>query len=33
MGSGSPLQKAIFGSVADKVTKLSSAPVMLIKSN
>ena len=33
MGSGSPLQRAIFGSVADKVTKLSPAPVMLIKSN
>ena len=33
MGSGSPLQKAVFGSVADKVAKLSSVPVMLIKSN
>ena len=33
MGSGSPLQKAVFGSVADKVAKLSTAPVMLIKSN
>ena len=33
MGSGSPLQKAIFGSVADKITKLSPVPVMLIKSN
>ena len=33
MGSGSPLQKAVFGSVADKVTKLSPVPVMLIKSN
>jgi nucleotide-binding universal stress UspA family protein len=33
MGSGSPLQKAVFGSVADKVAKLSSVPVMLVKSN
>lgn len=33
MGSGSPLQKAVFGSVADKVVKLSPVPVMLIKSN
>ena len=33
MGSGSPLQKAVFGSVADKVAKLSTVPVMLIKSN
>lgn len=33
MGSGSPMQKAVFGSVADKVCKLSSVPVMLIKSN
>ena len=33
MGSGSPLQKMVFGSVADKVAKLSSVPVMLVKSN
>jgi AGCS family alanine or glycine:cation symporter len=33
MGTGSPLQKAVFGSVADKVAKLSSVPVMLVKSN
>ena len=33
MGSGSPLQKAVFGSVADKVAKLSPVPVMLVKSN
>jgi nucleotide-binding universal stress UspA family protein len=33
MGTGSPLQKAVFGSVADKVAKLSTVPVMLIKSN
>ena len=32
MGSGSPLQKAVFGSVADKVAKLSTVPVMLINS-
>ena len=33
MGSGSPLQKAVFGSVADRVAKLSTVPVMLINSN
>jgi nucleotide-binding universal stress UspA family protein len=33
MGSGSPLQKAVFGSVADKVAKMSPVPVMLVKSN
>ncbi len=33
MGSGSPFQKAVFGSVAEKVAKLSPVPVMLIKSN
>jgi len=33
MGSGNPLQKAVFGSVADKVCKLSPVTVMLIKSN
>lgn len=32
MGTGSPLQKTIFGSVADKVAKLSPVPVMLINS-
>lgn len=33
MGTGSPLQKMVFGSVADRVAKLSSVPVMLVKSN
>ncbi len=30
MGTGRGIHKALFGSVADKVTKLSKAPVMLI---
>jgi len=33
MGTGNQLQKMVFGSVADKVAKLSSVPVMLVKSN
>lgn len=31
MGTGSPLHKVVFGAVADKVSKLASVPVMLIK--
>ncbi|MGD8368625.1 MAG: universal stress protein [Desulfobacterales bacterium] len=31
MGTGTTLQKVIFGSVAEKVSRLSSVPVMLIK--
>ena len=31
MGTGSGLQKAIFGSVAEKVSRLADVPVMLIK--
>ncbi len=31
MGTGSPLQKMMFGSVAEKVSKLATVPVMLIK--
>lgn len=33
MGIGTTMQKVVFGSVADKVSKLASAPVMLIKSS
>jgi len=33
MGSGTHLQKVMFGSVASKVSRLASVPVMLIKSN
>jgi nucleotide-binding universal stress UspA family protein len=32
MGTGSTLQKVMFGTVADKVSRLASVPVMLIKS-
>ena len=32
MGTGSTFQKVIFGSVAEKVSKLSAVPVMLIRS-
>ena len=32
MGTGTTLQKTIFGSVAEKVSRLASVPVMLIKS-
>ena len=32
MGTGSTLQKVMFGSVAEKVSRLASIPVMLIKS-
>ena len=32
MGTGTPLQKVVFGSVAEKVSKLATVPVMLIKS-
>ena len=32
MGTGSPLQKMMFGSVAEKVSKLATVPVMLVKS-
>jgi nucleotide-binding universal stress UspA family protein len=31
MGTGSPLHKMVFGAVADKVSKLATVPVMLIK--
>jgi nucleotide-binding universal stress UspA family protein len=31
MGTGTTLQKVMFGSVAEKVSRLSSVPVMLIK--
>jgi len=33
MGSGTHLQKVMFGSVASKVSRLATVPVMLIKSN
>ena len=33
MGTGSTLQKVMFGSVAEKVSRLASVPVMLVKSN
>lgn len=32
MGAGGALQKLVFGSVAEKVSRLAAAPVMLIKS-
>ena len=32
MGTGTKLQKVMFGSVAEKVSKLATVPVMLIKS-
>ncbi len=31
MGTGTPLQKVMFGSVAEKVSKLAPVPVMLVK--
>jgi len=31
MGSGTPLQKVMFGSVASKVSRMANVPVMLIK--
>jgi len=33
MGSGTPLQKVMFGSVASKVSRMANVPVMLIKGN
>ena len=33
MGTGTTLQKVMFGSVAEKVSRLASVPVMLIKSS
>jgi nucleotide-binding universal stress UspA family protein len=33
MGTGTTLQKVMFGAVAEKVSKLASVPVMLIKSS
>jgi nucleotide-binding universal stress UspA family protein len=33
MGTGTTVQKVMFGSVAEKVSRLASVPVMLIKSN
>ncbi len=33
MGTGTTLQKVMFGAVAEKVSRLSSVPVMLIKSS
>ena len=33
MGTGTTLQKVIFGAVAEKVSRLASVPVMLIKSS
>ncbi len=32
MGRGNTIQKVVFGSVAEKISKLSSVPVMLVKS-
>ena len=32
MGTGTTLQKVVFGSVAEKVSRLANVPVMLIKS-
>ncbi len=32
MGRGNTIQKVVFGSVAEKVSRLSSVPVMLVKS-
>lgn len=31
MGTGTPMQKVMFGSVAEKVSKLATVPVMLVK--
>jgi nucleotide-binding universal stress UspA family protein len=31
MGMGTPVQKVMFGSVAEKVSKLADVPVMLVK--
>lgn len=31
MGTGTPMQKVMFGAVAEKVSKLSTVPVMLVK--
>ncbi len=33
MGAGSTLQKMVFGAVAEKVSRLSNVPVMLIKND
>ena len=33
MGTGTTLQKVIFGAVAEKVSRLANVPVMLIKSS
>jgi nucleotide-binding universal stress UspA family protein len=33
MGTGATLQKVIFGSVAEKVSRLATVPVMLVKSH
>ena len=33
MGTGTTLQKVMFGAVAEKVSRLSTVPVMLIKSS
>lgn len=33
MGTGTTVQKVIFGSVAEKISRLATVPVMLIKSN
>jgi len=33
MGTGSTLKRVMFGSVAEKVSRLATVPVMLIKSN
>jgi len=31
MGTGTPVQKVIFGSVAEKISRLADVPVMLVK--
>ena len=33
MGTGTTLQKVMFGAVAEKVSRLATVPVMLVKSN
>ena len=33
MGTGTTIQKVMFGSVADKVSRLAPVPVMLVKTN
>ena len=33
MGTGTTVQKVMFGAVAEKVSRLASVPVMLVKSN